>query len=182
MTSLAGNPTRPAPLYLASAVPFALAFSCGAIGAFAFRESGVLAGATVALLAFAGALLAGLRITGVNDEDRRLRAPLILGAVLLASIVATGTGVRAPLVVIALSAAALALQTAGARRIIELASVADHRDGPLWTRIGSIPTLVAGAVTGIAVVTAAPAGAPAVTAGAAIAAVVLVRRVDLHRR
>ncbi|GAA0467491.1 membrane protein [Paractinoplanes deccanensis] len=218
----------PAP-HLATAAAFVLSFSTGAVDAFAFLELGgiftanmtgnlilagmytrpdylaTLAGATVAVLAFAGALYAGFRLTDARDEERHCRVPTLLwvsvllqAAVVAAGVAAAGNGVSVRLLVIALSAGALALQTAGARRITEFAGVtttyvtgtmtsvmhdlADHRDGHVWMRLGSLLTLVAGAVTGTAVISALPALAPLISAAAVIIAVVLVRRVDLHRR
>ena len=209
----------PTPLIAAA---FVLSFSSGAIDAFAFLNLGgiftanmtgnlilagmytrpeyvaTLAGAAVAILAFAGTLFAGFRLTDARLESRRPRVPTLLwvsaiiqGVVLGAWIATEGVGVGARLLLIALSAAALALQTAGARRITELGGVmttyvtgtmtsvvhdlADRRDGHVWIRAGSIFTLVAGAVTGTAVVTVTPAVAPLISAVAAIVAVVLVR-------
>ncbi|MCY1136647.1 hypothetical protein OWR29_01455 [Actinoplanes sp. Pm04-4] len=91
------------------------------------------------------------------------------------AIAASGAG----LFVLTLAAGAIAVQAAGARRIRQLAGLVDS--DPLWKRIGSIPALIAGAVTGLAVVPAAPAAAGPIAIFAVIAAVVLVRRTDLHR-
>ena len=173
---------------LATATAFVLAFAAGAIADAAFlslTSTMTLAGATVAVLAFAGSLLIGSRLTAAG---RRRPAPalpwasgLILAAALVAGIATAGAGAGPRLLVIALSAGALAFQFAGARRITELPRVPSP-DSHVWRHIGSIPTLVAGAVTGLAIVTATPAAAPPISAAAAITAIVLVRRVDLHRR
>jgi len=187
VTSARTVPAAVAPS-LATATAFALSFAAGALDALAFlRLRGsftapeyvvTLVGVTVATLAFAGALFVGFRLI----DARRRRMPMLLWVATTAAVLGTaGTNVGAVLLVIALSAAALAIQTAGARRITELAGV-PSRDGHVWLRLGSIPTLVAGAVLGIAVVAAAPTAAPLISAAATIAAVVLVRRVDLHRR
>ena len=189
---------------LATAVAFALSFACVAIDAVAFLELGrtftanptggrpgygaSLAGAAVAVSAFTAAVVAGLRLTGGHDEARRPRVPVPLralvilpGTMLVAAVVTAGARVAAPLLMIALSAAALALQTTGAHRITELAGATStgRRDDHVWSRIGSMPTLVAGAVTGAAVVAAVPDTAPLISAAAALAAIVLVRRTGL---
>lgn len=203
MTSLSHDMSFPsagsAAPYLATATAFVLSFSAGALDAFAFlklREvfaaNVTMVGVSVAVLAFAVTAFVGFRLTDVRGERRPLRLPALLwvavsiqGAVLIACVATAGTVVGALLLVIALSAAALALQTAGARRITESAGAVMTGavpDGHVWMRLGSIPTLVAGAVLGIAIVTAAPAVALPLSAVAAIVAVALVRRVDLHRR
>ncbi|WP_127500476.1 hypothetical protein [Actinoplanes solisilvae] len=202
----------------ATATAFVLAFSVGALASFAFLGLSAyvapLLGGAVAVLAFAATLSLTRKL--VDPGQTRPRTPAAPGtvpsripaapatarplvptvlqgsaiiAVLIAGNISAGSGAAAGLLVIALSAAALALQAAGTRRIIELAGVttsvphdfAGRRDSHLWLRLGSIPTLVAGAIVGTAVVVAAPAVALLTSALAAIAAVTLVRRVDVHR-
>jgi len=195
-----GHPIRPTATSLATATAFVSSFAVGAIAALALLELsgtpaaeerpryiGVLAGATVAVLAFAFASFVGFRLTdadaGYSVGNRRVARVfvILMAAALVAGTAAGGIGIGRCLLVLALSAAALALQTTGARRITEL-TVLGRRDGQTWLRLGSIPTLLAGAITGIAVVTAAPAGASPISTLAAICALTLVRRVDLHRR
>ncbi|WP_203720959.1 hypothetical protein, partial [Paractinoplanes brasiliensis] len=163
-------------LYLATVTPFALSFAAGAINVFAFQNLrrfftadptgsstvvpeivGAVAGVSVAALAFAASLFAGLHGTAVRDERRPSRIPTapwafpaVAGALVVTWTSVMGLDVGNWLLVIALSAAALALQAAGARRITDSAggpvartSLGGHRQSRAWMRTGSIPALVA---------------------------------------
>lgn len=197
-----------------------LSFAAGATDAFAFLLLGgvftanmtgnlVLAGLTerpgypvmivglvVAILVFAGALYAGFRSVPPGAPPRRLVGLLTIGLIAQSAVFVTWilapdhTSVVLMAALVGLSAAAMACQTAVARRIGTRAGVtttyvtgtltslvgdlADRVPQEAGTRIGVIVALVAGALTSSLLIGVAPAlGAALPVVPAAIGVVLL---------
>lgn len=195
-----------------------LSLSAGAVDAFAFLSLGgiftanmtgnlilagmftrpefgtTLLGAGAAIASFAATLYLAFRIAAARrgSASTLLLASILAQGVVLAAVLWTGlgdTGVR--IVVIALSAAGLALQTAAVRQLGPLAGVsttyatgtltnlmealAGGGESNLAVRLGSILALVIGAVAGTAAVTVSPALAIALPIAAGLAALALIR-------
>ncbi len=177
-----------------------LAFASGAADAFGFLELGgiftanmtgnlvlaglftrpdylaTLAGAGAALAAFPVGLAVGFRLSRGSHRSAVLALLPILTAAAAGVWWAVGTDAGARFAVIALSAAALGVQTVLSRRVSgELGltgtyqtgtltalveDLVDHKRGGRLVKLGSIVALVLGAVVGTLAASAAPALAP----------------------
>ncbi len=211
---------------LAGATAIVLSFAAGATDAFAFVMLGgvftanmtgnlVLVGLTqrpgypsmivwiaVVLIVFAGTLFLVLRFTTGTAPPRRLLVVLGLGVVTQAGVligwlaIPDPTALLATSVLLALSAVAMAAQTAVGRRI-ELrsgvsttyvtgtitaiaADFADRRPQDFWTRIGVISALVAGALSDSLLIAVAPAFGAALPLLPAVIGLAMLARLSGH--
>jgi uncharacterized membrane protein YoaK (UPF0700 family) len=157
-----------------------------------------LSGSLVALVAFVGVLYAAFRLTmsTAGDTRRHVLVRLVLPSVIAQTVVVAvwfvlpGTGgVPERLVAIALSAAALALQTVGAKKLSDIDGItttyvtgtltttmqafAERRAGGQLIRLSSVIALPIGAVCATAALVLAPSSGPLIAWLAAVAAMVM---------